>query len=216
METARPMFMSWIQPRMEIIPDGRIMSNNTDGVSSLHRFVAPCENGKVALMKCSFQSLSPQEALHVAIFIEERNSELYHNFAEMFVSFQDSASVEIAGVLWDMAAEERRHSTLLQQRYTAQFGQAACALTDADVFDIIELPQFVEGEIFDASVPATAHLRALRVALSAENQARDFYAALAAVAIDPQLRALYLELSGFEAEHVEFLQRRLANSTPRG
>ncbi len=167
-------------------------------------------------MKRSFRSLSPQEALHVAIFIEERNAEIYHNFAELFVSFQDSTSLEIAGVLWDMAVEERHHSSLLQERYTAQYGQASCTLTEADVIEIIELPQLVGEEIFDSSCAVTARLHALRIALSAENQARDYYAGLSAAAIDPALRALYEELSSFEADHVEFLQRKLAGSAPRG
>jgi rubrerythrin len=165
-------------------------------------------------MKRSFQSLRPQEALHVAIFIEERNSETYHKFAEMFVSFQDFASLEIAGVLWDMAVEERRHSSMLQECYTARFGQTACAITDADVLELIELPK-LEGEIFDfTAATATARLRALKVALSAENQAREFYAELAETAGDPELRALYTELSSFEADHVEALERQLASTTP--
>jgi rubrerythrin len=168
-------------------------------------------------MKRSFQSLSPQEALHVAVFIEERNSQIYHHFAEMFVSFQDFASLEIAGVLWDMAVEERHHGSLLQERYTAKFGQAACSLTEADILEIIELPRLEDREIFDANAAAaTAHLRALKVALSAENQARDFYAELAQNAGDPDLRSLYLELSSFEADHVEFLEHRLADCIPRG
>jgi rubrerythrin len=166
-------------------------------------------------MKRSFRSLLPQEALHVAIFIEERNAEIYHNFAELFSSFGDSTSREVAGVLWDMAAEERHHSTLLQERYTAQYGQAACTLTDADVLEIIELPQLVGKEIFDTSSAAAARLHALRIALCAENQARDFYAGLVETATESALRALYEELSSFEAEHVEFLERKLASSTPR-
>lgn len=167
-------------------------------------------------MKRSFQSLSPQEALHVAIFIEERNAETYHNFAQLFVSFQDSTSLQTAGVLWEMAEEERHHSTLLQERYTALYGQSACALTGANVQEIIEFPQFVEEGIFDSTDAEAARIRALRIALGAENQARDFYVALAKTASDPALRALYQELSGFEAEHVEFLERKLASSTPRG
>ncbi len=165
-------------------------------------------------MKRSFQSLSPQEALHVAIFIEERNSEIYHRFAEMFVSFQDFASLEIAGVLWDMAVEERHHSSLLQQRYTAQYGQASCALTETDILEFIELPELRDGDIFNSSLEAaaTAHRRALKIALDAENQARDFYSDLAQTAGDPELRALYVELSSFEAEHVTFLERRLAET----
>ncbi len=166
-------------------------------------------------MKRSFQSLLPQEALHVAVFIEERNSQIYHRFAEMFASFQDFASLEIASALWDMAAEELHHSTLLQERYTSRFGQAACALTAADILEMIELPQLANGEIFNSTTEAaTAHQRALRIALSAENQARDFYAELAQTADDHDLRTLYLELSSFEADHAAFLERRLASKTP--
>jgi len=151
----------------------------------------------------------------VAVFIEERNSEIYQQFAETFASFPDFVSLEIASALWDMAAEERHHSTLLLERYTAQYGQAACALTEADIFEIIELPELGNGEILDFSADAaTAHHRALRIALSAENQARDFYAGLAQTADDPELRALCVELSSFEADHVEFLERRLARIKP--
>ncbi len=114
-----------------------------------------------------------------------------------------------------MAVEERHHSTLLQERYTAQYGQASCSLTEADVIEIIELPRLVGEEIFDSSSAVTARLNALRIALSAENQARDFYGELGAMASDPALRALYEDLSSFEADHVEFLQRRLAGITPR-
>jgi len=165
-------------------------------------------------MKRSFQSLSPQEALHVAVFIEERNSLIYHQFAEMFVSFQDFASLEIAGVLWDMAVEERHHSTLLQQRYTAQYGQASCSLTEADILECIELPELIDLEMFNSSA-ASAHLRALKVALCAENQARDFYGELAKTADNPELHALYTELSSFEADHVEFIEQKLAGTRPR-
>src|ERR1039458_8868921 len=39
--------------------------------------IGPAPGG--ANMKRSFTSLNPQEALHVAIFIEERNAELYRS-----------------------------------------------------------------------------------------------------------------------------------------
>jgi len=73
-------------------------------------------------MTRAFASLSPQEALHVAIFIEERNADIYQWFAEMFNEFRDAESLEIASVFWDMSVEEKRHSTLLQGRYQELFG----------------------------------------------------------------------------------------------
>jgi rubrerythrin len=166
-------------------------------------------------MKRSFQSLSPQEALHVAVFIEERNAQLYHQFAEMFVSFQDFPSLEIAGVLWDMAVEERHHSSLLQQRYTEKYGQAACCMTETDILEVIEQPQLESAQIFDINAEAaSAQRRALELALTAENMARAFYTELAQTAEDPDLLSLYTELAAFEKDHVEFLERRLAGQIP--
>jgi rubrerythrin len=162
-------------------------------------------------MKRSFQSLSPQEALHVAIFIEERNAQIYHRFAEMFASFQDLASLEIAGVLWDMAVEERHHSSMLQQRYTARYAQGSCALTDSDIAEVIELPQMEGAELLEANDNSSGGVRhALEIALKAEVSARQYYMELAAITLDSELQALYSELAGMEETHVQFLENKIA------
>lgn len=163
----------------------------------------------------SFSSLSPQEALHVAVFVEERNAQLYHRFAEMFASFQDEVSMELAGVLWEMAQEERHHSTMLQRRYTAIYGQRACAMTDAHVLETIELPYLRESDDMPGELDrATAQRRALEVALRAENHAREFYAELAQCTSEPELQAVYQELASFEEDHVRFIERRIAGQAP--
>ena len=41
-------------------------------------------------MQRAFSTLNAQEALHIAIFIEERNADIYHRFAEMFAEFHDA------------------------------------------------------------------------------------------------------------------------------
>ncbi len=102
-------------------------------------------------MRRSFSSLDPQEALHVAIFIEERNAELYHRFAEMFVEFRDSESLEIASVFWEMAAEEKQHSSLLQGKYMEEYGSSRCALTEEDLVEWIEVPKLEDGDVFAAT-----------------------------------------------------------------
>ena len=99
-------------------------------------------------MKRSFASLNPQEALHVAIFIEERNAELYQQFAEMFAEFRDSESLEIASVFQEMAAEEKDHSSKLQTRYMERFGTSSCALTEEDLVELIEVPRLEAGGTF--------------------------------------------------------------------
>jgi len=172
-------------------------------------------------MKRPFSSLNAQEALHVAIFIEERNAEMYHRFAEMFVEFRDVESLEIASVFWDMAVEERRHSTALQNLYQERFGNAACAVTEDEIQEMIEVPRLEDGHVFGPDVKASsesqpARDRALQVALSAEQNARKFYRALGEITPETKLRRLYMELAEFEADHVEYLEKKLEESPTKG
>ena len=159
-----------------------------------------------------FSSLNPQEALHAAIFIEERNAGVYQRFAEMFSEFGDAESLEIGNVFWDMSVEEKRHSSLLQAKYNERYGDTPCQLTDEDLREMIEVPRLEGSEIFDAveSVLAGPRQRALRVALDAEKSAQDFYAQLVNRTVDHALRRLYTELATMEDSHVSYLQSMMA------
>jgi rubrerythrin len=132
-------------------------------------------------MRRTLASLNPQEALHVAIFIEERNAGIYHRFAGMFTEFRDPDSLEIASVFWDMAVEERRHSTALQEKYQERYGNAGCALTEEDPQDMIEVPRLDDGDVFAdlATAQDSARERAVKVALAAEQSAQNYYSRLA-------------------------------------
>lgn len=167
-------------------------------------------------MKRSFSSLTAQEVLHVAVFIEERNAEVYHRFAEMFAEFRDVDSLEIASVFWDMAAEERNHSTILQERYTELYGNRACAMTEEDVMELIEIPRLEESDVFSGSTSEiTPRARALQVALQSEQQAQLFYHEQAQKTSEPAMRRLYQALGGFESDHVNFIERKLIQQKTR-
>ena len=163
-------------------------------------------------MKRAFTSLNPQEALHVAIFIEERNAEIYHRFAEMFVEFRDAESLEIGSVFWDMAVEEKRHSEVLHERYRERYGNASCSLTEEDLQEWIEVPKLDDGDVFASAetTQTSARERALQVALAAEKNAHDYYERLVEQTEDGPLRRLYTELSMMEDGHVNYLQRILS------
>jgi len=162
-----------------------------------------------------FTSLGPQEALHAAICIEERNAGIYQRFAEMFTEFRDAESMEIASVFWDMSVEEKRHSSLLQSKYAERFGDVSCALTEEDLHELIEVPCLEDGDVFPGpeSRPVPARDRALQVALHAEKSAHNFYTKLVATTTDKPLRRLYVELSTMEDGHVTYLQGMLSMST---
>jgi rubrerythrin len=166
-------------------------------------------------MKRDFVSLSAQEALHVAIFIEERNAGIYHQFAEMFAEFHEPESLEIASTFWDMANEERQHGTLLQKRYFDRYGTRPCAVTEEDIRDFIEVPRLENGEIFTISkirVGRSPRQMALEIALAAEQGAVRYYARLAEITEDAELRELYQELTEFETSHGDWLDRKVAEA----
>jgi rubrerythrin len=169
-------------------------------------------------MTRAFTSLNPQEALHIAVFIEERNAGIYHRFAEMFAEFRDAESLEVAGVFWDMAVEEKRHSTILQGKYHEHFGEAVCPLTEENLQDMIEVPRLENSDVFEADEksPLSARERALEVALAAEKSAHVFYTRLIEQTKDVALRRLYTELSVMEDGHVGYLEALLAASIADG
>lgn len=163
-------------------------------------------------MKRDFASLTAQEALHVAIFIEERNAEIYTQFAELFAEFRDSESLQMAQVFWDMAEEERHHGTMLQERYFERYGTQHCIVTEEDIRDLIEVPKLDNGEIFAIIRSNTQHspyYKALEIALTAEESAQRFYARLIPRTDDEALQNIYRELAEFEDGHSKFLRGKI-------
>lgn len=163
-------------------------------------------------MKRSFRSLSAREALHVAIFIEERNAEIYHRFGEMFAEFRDTSSAEIAHAFWEMAAEERNHAIVLQKRYRDRYGVQPCHVTEDDIRELVEVPRVEVGNLLSARRNArgpAVREKALEVAREAEHQALIFYKQLAQVTTDARMRAVYREFAEFEGEHCNWITRKL-------
>jgi len=163
-------------------------------------------------MKRSFASLSPQEALHVAIFIEERNAELYQQFADMFAEFADSESLVIAEVFQEMTAEEKDHSSRLQSMYLERYGTSSCSLTEEDLVEMIEVPRLEQVDFFTAPEKnkLNARDRALQVALNAERSAQKYYANLVEKTEPGLLRMLYRELAEMEDAHVAALEQKMS------
>ncbi len=167
-------------------------------------------------MNRDFASLTPQEALHVAAFIEERNAEIYHQFAELFAEFHDPESLEIASTFRDMANDERQHGTLLQKRYFDRYGTRPCAMTEDDIRDLIEVPRLENGEIFTLSklkgIGRSPREMALEVAIAAEQSAVRYYTRLCELTEDAEPKAFYREFIDFESGHTDWLQKKMADA----
>lgn len=160
-------------------------------------------------MQRTFASLTAQEALGIAISIEERNAEIYHRFAEMFSEFGDEESLEIASVFWEMAVEERGHQAMLEQKYWEQFGVPERLSTEDELVELIEVPKLSEADIFSAGGPVSARQGALQVALRAEVSAQEFYSKLVEQTSAGSLRQTYQELARMEDGHIAFLEAKL-------
>lgn len=166
-------------------------------------------------MKREFASLSAQEALHVAIFIEGRNAEIYTQFAELFTEFRDDESSKIAELFFEMAQEERDHGTMLQERYFERYGTQHCIATEESIRDLIEVPKLEGSEIFAIVRSKTVHAsqyKALEIALAAEESAQRFYARLVPQTPDEALKKIYYELAEFEDEHSQLLRSKIAHA----
>ena len=164
-------------------------------------------------MQRSFVALSPQEVLQVAISIENRNAELYHNFAEMFTEFGDKESLEIAAVFWEMAVEERGHSWQLKQKYTELYGDLVCSITEQELLEIVEVPKLETANVLDPLADGMpGRVRALKVALQAEVGAQQFYQKLAERTPAGPLRDIFSYLSQMEDSHVSYLETKLAQN----
>lgn len=165
--------------------------------------------------KRTFASLSAQEALHVAIFIEERNAGIYREFAEMFAEFGDPESLEISAAFQDMCNDERQHGTMLQKRYLERYRTRPCTITEDDISDFIEVPRLENGEIFSISklrVGRSPREMALEVAQAAENSAIRFYRGLAESTTEPELKTVYQEFVDLESNHSDWLEQKISQA----
>jgi len=163
-------------------------------------------------MKREFSSLSPRETLHLAVFIEQRNADLYRQFGELFDRFDDPESSEIAATFWEMAEEEEGHGDVLQKRYRERYGDEVCSITEDDIREKVEVPKIDSGEIFAiarAQVSPVPRNRAFEIALMAEQSAMKFYSRLLQTTEDAELRKLYEELASDEDDHIRSLQKRI-------
>jgi rubrerythrin len=164
-------------------------------------------------MPRSFVSLSPQEVLQVAVSIEDRNAELYHNFAEMFTEFGDKESLEIAAVFWEMAIEERSHAWQLKQKYTELHGAFVSSITEQDLMEIVEVPK-LDADVLASPVEGIpGRERALKVALQAEVGAQQFYAKLVEQTPKGPLQDVFHYLAEMEDGHVAYLESKLEQNT---
>jgi erythrin-vacuolar iron transport family protein len=151
-----------------------------------------------------FRKLSLQDALDLAILIEEEAKDRYQEFTRIVGGRYAGDASDMFRM---MAEAERKHGADLAARRRDLFGEAPRRVT-RDALDDVEAPDRGKPRVFMSA------REAMEVALSSEEKAYDFFdGALPSVA-DPQVRALFEELRGEELRHQALVRERLEQLPP--
>jgi len=147
-----------------------------------------------------FASLSLQDALDLAILIEEEAAERYE---ELAVQMDDHHTPDAAAFFRVMIRNEKKHGEDLARRRIELFGDTEMKVDRSMLWEV-EAPEYDMVEMF---MPARA---ALLVALDAEKKAHRFFLDAIPHVTDPDVRALFEELRDEETEHQNLVRKELA------
>jgi rubrerythrin len=151
-----------------------------------------------------FATLSLQDALDLAILIEEEAEDRYVEFTHQMEAHR---TPEAALFFRFMAGNEARHREQLSRRRRELFADAPRRVSRAMLWDV-EAPDYDEARAF---MPPR---RAMETALRCEQKAHDFFVAALPQLRDPGVRQLFEELRDEEVHHQDLVQRELAKLPP--
>jgi rubrerythrin len=147
-----------------------------------------------------FSTLSLQDALDLAILIEEEAQERYEEFA---ANLEVHHTPDAARFFTTMAGNEARHGSDLLTRRRALFGDAPTHVSRDMLWDV-EAPDFDQSRMFMTT------RQAMKVALACEVKAYDYFDAALGHVQDADVRTLFEELRGEEAEHKALVKAIMA------
>lgn len=146
-----------------------------------------------------FAKLNLQDALDLAILIEEEAEERYQEFAAQLEEFY---TPETARFFRWMAGNEAKHGQALLARRKARFGDAPPSVDRTMLWDI-EAPAYEKARAF------MSIRKALEVAFEAEVKAHDYFQNSLPHLQDAEVRALFEELRQEEVEHQRLVHLEL-------
>jgi rubrerythrin len=150
-----------------------------------------------------FASLSLQDALDLAILVEEEAQERYLEFVDQMETHH---TPEAARFFASMAQNERRHGEELRARRRALFGDAPSRMKRSMLWDV-EAPDYDQPRAFMSA------RQAMRVALASETKAHEFFVHALPHVSEPGVRRLFQELRDEEVLH-QALVREAIRSLP--
>lgn len=151
-----------------------------------------------------FRTLSLQDALDLAIAMEEEAHDRYDEFTRIVGGRYPG---DAADMFRTMAGYEQKHGADLAARRRALFGDAPRRVT-AEMLDDAEAPDRGKPRVFMSA------RQAMEVALASEEKAFDFFDAALRDVADPGVKQLFEELRGEEARHAKMVRERLERLPP--
>ncbi len=155
-------------------------------------------------MTIDFAKLALQDALDLAILVEEEAQQRYEEFSKLVGGRYNGDAADVFRL---MAANEAKHGRQLADRRRRMF-QDAPARVHRALLDDVEAPDRGKPRVFMSA------RQAMEVALESEEKAHDFYADALAHVKDPEVRRLFEELKAEEKEHQAMLRRHIDDLPP--
>ncbi len=152
-----------------------------------------------------FATLSLQDALDLAVLVEEEAQERYLEFVDQM---EQHHTPEAARFFATMAKNEQKHGEELRARRRSLFGDAVPRVTRAMLWDV-EAPDYDQPRAFMSA------RRAMEVALVSETKALEFFVAALPHVVDPDVKRLFQDLRNEEILH-QSLVREAMRSLPEG
>ena len=152
-----------------------------------------------------FAKLTLQDALDLAILVEEEAQERYLEFVDQM---EKHHTREAAGFFAAMARNEQKHGEELRARRRSLFGDAPSRMKRSMLWDV-EAPDYDQTRAFMSA------RQAMEVALRSETKAHEFFVQAIPYLEDPEVRKLFQELRDEEVLH-QALVREAMRSLPEG
>jgi rubrerythrin len=138
-----------------------------------------------------FASLSLQDALDLAILVEEEAQERYVELVDQMEMHHTKGAATFFAA---MARNEQKHGDELRARRRSLFGDAPRRVTRQQLWDV-EAPGYDEVRIYMSA------RQAMETALRSEVKAHDFFVQAIPHIQDPEVKKLFQELRDEEVLH---------------
>jgi rubrerythrin len=151
-----------------------------------------------------FATLSLQDALDLAILVEEEAEERYRELAELVGGRYEG---DAADVFRGMIQNEAKHKDQLAARRRRLFGDAPRRVS-REMFWEIEAPDYGKPRVF------MSPRQAMEVALASEVKAYEFFDTALHHLENAEVKALFEELRGEEHQHQRMLEKHMEGMPP--